>query len=114
MSQPLSPMPPSSQEKLRESHAVVLGAPREERGIRLTVGIPMQNKISFNKFALTLAALSAGSLSVGAASASSVHMTEQGETALGEKDEKKDPKKPPKKDKKKHGDEGGCGAGSCG
>lgn len=78
----------------------------------------MKNNLSFDKFAATLAAMSASSLVAGAAMASPVSAKDtdafqsvaDSVTELG--DEKKKKKK--KKKKKDDGDEGGCGAGTCG
>lgn len=78
----------------------------------------MQKKLTFNKFAGALSAMAATTLTAGAAVASPIQASEtevarladEGSSELG--DEKKEEKK--KKKKKDDGDEGGCGAGTCG
>lgn len=67
----------------------------------------MKSQISFNKLTLTLAALGATSVAAGTVAASPAVSAEETQSAieLGDDDDKK---------KKKDGDEGGCGAGSCG
>ena len=77
----------------------------------------MQDKLSLNKIALTLATLSTtGLISTASLAEDLSDISARAETsptpvALGEKSEKKTEKKDPKKDA---GDKGGCGAGSCG
>lgn len=77
----------------------------------------MKPSLSAQSFALTLAALALASEGAASEAAPVVTATETSpSTRLGDKDEKKDDKDE-KKDEtppKKGGDEGGCGAGSCG